>query len=84
MKSLWHVFVESFTEDGKGSGKRMSAFLIILIVGFLCIYPTLKDKEIPETVLFELLGFVAVLYGISWAITNTKSKATPNNNANPQ
>lgn len=64
--SFWQVFKTSLMEDSEhGSGKRVIAFIIALVIAFLCIYPTLIGVEIPSAILLELIAFICGLYGIS-------------------
>lgn len=74
--SLWQILKQTFLEGEKGSMKAVSAFLTMLLICFLVIFPTLKDKEIDYAVMLELMGFICVLYGIK-AYTAVSKTETP-------
>lgn len=74
-KSLWSIIKQTFLEGEKGSMKAVSAFLTMMLICFLVIFPTLKDKSIDYAVMLELMGFICILYGIKgWQAVSMNNK----------
>ena len=72
VQSFFTIIKQSFLEGDKGSGKAFASFFTMLVIGFLCVWPTIHDKPIDVTTLLELLGFVAALYGIKGYVSVKK------------
>jgi hypothetical protein len=63
--SFWTILKQTLTEQGKGSSKRVIAYITTALVCFICINATIVKETIDHAIVLELLGFVAVLLGIS-------------------
>lgn len=84
-KSIWSILKQTFLEGEKGSMKAVSAFLSMLLICFLVIFPTIREKPIDYAVIIELMGFICVLYGIKsyQAISLGKKENQPTNITTP-
>lgn len=63
--SLWTIFKQTFTEQGKGSSKRVIAYILTGLVCFIVARSSVKDTSVDSTVLLMLLSGVGGLLGIS-------------------
>ena len=61
--------MKSFEEDGKTSGKSITAFVFVKLIAFATLTAIIYSNQhiLPEFFLISLLSFVASLYGIKVA-----------------